>query len=257
MSEPVAHLGQLVGQRDVEVDPEVVRKLDHLGGPRIVDDDGFHSQGVSPQRGAGASAALIDGTDHDGDRRQLADGLAFGEPLGAKRQPEVDSGPQPRGLFEDRLNDLFGGVGRHRALEDDEVAAMQVLPHGPRRCLDVVDDGLEVRTERRTDGDDDEVVVRDGAEIGRGAKPADSYVVGHELTKPRLGHGGLAQVDLVDDALSHVDPRHGPAAIGQHGTDHGADVAEAHHRDPRPHATHQEVDLSVAASEHAFSHRGT
>ena len=93
--EPVAHLGQLVRQRDVEVDPEVVRKLDHLGGPRIVDDDGLHSQGVSPQRGAGASAALVDGTDHDGDRRQLVDGLAFGEPLGAERQPEVDPGPQP------------------------------------------------------------------------------------------------------------------------------------------------------------------
>ena len=80
---------------------------------------------------------------------------------------------------------------------------------------------------------------------------------GHELAKPRLGHGGLAQVDLVDDVLSHVDPRDGPAAIGQHGTDHGADVAEAHHGDPRPHAAHQEVDLSVAASENAFSHRGT
>ena len=93
--EPVAHLGQLVRKRDVEVDPEVVRKLDHLGGPRIVDDDGVHSKGMSPQCGAGASAALIDGTDHDGDRRQLVDGLAFGEPLGAERQPEVDPGPQP------------------------------------------------------------------------------------------------------------------------------------------------------------------
>ena len=229
--QPVAHLGQFVGHRDIEVDPEVVGKLDHLGGSRVLDDDGVHAQGVPPQRGAGAGAALIDGADDDGNRRQLADGLALGEPLGAKRQPEVDSGPQPRGLFKDRPNNLFGGVGWHRALEDDEVAAMQVLPHGPRRRLDVVDDGLVVRTERRADGDDDEVIVRDGAEIGGGAKPTDSYVVAHEFTKPRLGHGGLAQVDLVDDVLSHVDPRHGPAAIGQHGTDHGADVAEAHHGD--------------------------
>ena len=82
-------------KRDVEVDPEVVRKLDHLGGARIVDDDGVHSQGVSPKCGAGASAALIDSTDDDGDRRQLMDGLAFGEPFRAKRQPEVDPGPQP------------------------------------------------------------------------------------------------------------------------------------------------------------------
>ena len=134
---------------------------------------------------------------------------------------------------------------------------MQVLPDGPRRCLDVVDDGLEVRAERRTDGHDDEVVVGDGAEIGCGAEPPDSYVVGHQLVEPRLRHGGLAQVDLVDDGLSHVDPRYRPAAISQHGTNHRADVAEAHNCDPRPHATHQEVDLSVATPEHAFSHRGT
>ena len=214
-------------------------------------------KGVSPQRGAGASAALIDGTDDDGDRHQLLDGLAFGEPFWAERQPEVDAGAQPRGLFNDRLKELFGGVGRHRALEDDEVAFVQVLPHGPRCRLDVVDDGLEVRTKRRTDGHNDEVIFSDGAEIGCGAKPADPYVVGDELVEPRLRHSGLAQVDLVDDALSHVDPRHRPAAISQHGTNHRADVAEAHNRDPRPHAAHQEVDLSVTASEHAFSHRGT
>ena len=134
------------------------------------------------------------------------------------------------------------------------MAGVQVLPHGPRRCLDVVDDRLVVRTERRTDGDDDEVVVRDGAEIRRGAKPADSHVVGDELAEPGLRHSGLAQVDLVDDALSHVDPRHRPATISQHGTDHRADVAEADHCDPRPHATDQEVDLGVATSEHAFRH---
>ena len=212
---------------------------------------------VAPQCGAGARAALVDSTDDDGDRRQLTDGLAFGDPLRAERQPEVDPGPQSRGLFKDRQNQLFGGVGRHRALEDDEVAGAQVLPDGPRRCLDVIDDGLIVRTERRADGHDDEVIIGEGAEIGRGAKPADSYVVGDELAEPRLRHSGLAQVDLVDDALSHVDARHRPAAISQHGTDHRADVAEAHDCDARPHAADQQIDLSVAPSERASSHRGT
>ena len=137
------------------------------------------------------------------------------------------------------------------------MAGTQVLAYGPRRCLDVVDDGLVVRTKRRTDGHNDEVIFGDGAEIGRGAKPADSYVVGHELAEPWLRHGALAQVDLVDDALSHIDPGHRPAAISQHGADHRADIAETHNCDPRPHATHQEIDLSVATSEHAFSHRGS
>ena len=80
---------------------------------------------------------------------------------------------------------------------------------------------------------------------------------GHELAKPWLRHRALTQVDLVDDALSHVDPRHRPAALSQHGTNHRADVAEAHNCDARPHAAHQEIDLSVATSEHAFRHRGS
>jgi hypothetical protein len=36
------------------------------------------------------------------------------------------------------------------------------IPHGPGGCLDVVDDGLEVRTKRRTDGHNDEVIVGEG-----------------------------------------------------------------------------------------------
>jgi hypothetical protein len=55
---------------------------------------------------------------------------------------------------------------------------MQVFTHGPGHCLDVVDDGLEVRTKRRTDGDNDEIVVGDSPKIGCGAKSPDSYVVG-------------------------------------------------------------------------------
>jgi hypothetical protein len=79
--------------------------------------------------------------------------------------------------------------------------------------------------------------------------------VGHQFVEPWLRHGGLAQVDLVDDGLSDVDPGYRPAAISQHGTDHRADLAEADNYDPRPLATDHQVDLSVATPERAFTHR--
>ncbi len=139
-------------------------------------------------------------------------------------------------------------------LSDDEVAGVQLLSNGARRCFDVVDDRLEVRTERRADRHDDEVIVSHGAEVRRGTKPAGSHVVGHELVKPGLAHAGGAQVDLVDDVLPYVDPGDGPAAVGQHATDHRADVAEPDNCDTRLLATHQLVDLGVATSKHAFRH---
>src|SRR6202012_728520 len=108
-----------------------------------------------------------------------------------------------------------------------------------------------------TDVDDDEVVVRNGAEIRCGAEPPDPHVIGHQLAEPGLSHRGLAQINLVDDAFPHVDPGDRPAPACQHRADHGPDVAEADHRDPGSHAADQEVDLSVAASERAFTHRGT
>lgn len=103
------------------------------------------------------------------------------------------------------------------------MAFVQVFAHGPRCCLDVIDDGFEVGTERRSNGYDDEVVVGDDSEIGCGAESPDSYVVGHQFVEPWLRHGGLAQVDLVDDRLFDVDPGYRPAAISQHGTEHRAD----------------------------------
>src|ERR1700722_993618 len=136
------------------------------------------------------------------------------------------------------------------------MTGLQMFAQGPRRRLDVVDDRFVVRTKRRTDVDDDEVVVRDGAEIRGGAEPAHPHVVGHELTEAGLSHGGLAQVDLVDDALSHIDPCYRPATVCQHRTDHRADVAEADHRDPRSHAADEEVDLGITTSERTFEHRG-
>ena len=92
-SEPVAHLGQLVGQRDVEVDPEVVGKLDHLGGARVVDDHRLHPEGVSPQRGAGARAAFVDRTNHHGDRRQLIGWLGLRR--AARGRTPTRSRPRP------------------------------------------------------------------------------------------------------------------------------------------------------------------
>src|ERR1700722_15193191 len=136
------------------------------------------------------------------------------------------------------------------------MTGLQMFAQGPRRRLDVVDDRLVVGTERRTDVDDDEVVVRNGAEIRCGPQPAHPHVVGHELTEAGLSHGGLAQVDLVDDALSHIDAGDGPATVCQHRTDYRADVAEADHRDPRSHATDEEVDLGITTSERTFEHRG-
>ena len=113
----------------------------------------------------------------------------------------------------------------------------EVFAHGPRCCLDVVDDGFEVGTERRSDGHDDEVVVGDDSEIGCGAAFPDSYVVGHQFVEPWLRHGGLAQVDLVDDGLSERRSRL-PASRDQPSPApiHRADIAEADNCDkPGPH----------------------
>ena len=209
---------------------------------------------MTPQRGATPCAALIDGTNHDRDRGELPNGLPFGQPLGAERQAEIDTGLQTGHFFQDRLDQSFGGIGRHRALQDDQVAGPQVLADGPGRGLNVVDDGLIVRAERGADGDDDEVVIGDDAEVGRGAKAATLHARRDKLTQSRLRHTRPALVDLADNIRSHVDTCHGPPAVRHHGTDHRADIAEAHDRDPRPHATDQEINLGVASSERASNH---
>src|SRR5690606_30944800 len=109
----------------------------------------------------------------------------------------------------------------------------------------------------RADRHDDEIVVGEGSEVGCRAEPAHSDTVGDELVKAGLGNRGLAQVDLVDDILPHIDSGDRPTTIGQYRTDHRADVPEAHDRDAGPHAADQQVDLGVAPPERTSCHCGT
>jgi hypothetical protein len=76
-----------------------------------------------------------------------------------------------------------------------------------------------------------------------------------KFAEPWLRDRCSALVDLVDDILSDIDTYYGPPTVGHHGTDYRTDVAEAHDSDPGPHATDQEVDLTIALSERASNHR--
>ena len=181
----VDQLGELVGQRDVEVDPEVVGELDHLG--RLGRGDGHHLDGqrLAPEGGGGLAGLGVDAADEDRDLAKLADRRPLGQPLGA--EGHVHAGPGGEGGGDDLLVHGAGGAGGHGALDHHDLAVVEMGRDAGAGGADMREIGGVVVRERRADGDEDGAGALGGGRVGRGGEPA-----GGDALAPR-GRRGRAR----------------------------------------------------------------
>ena len=224
----VRQLRQLVGQRHVEVDPEVVGELDHLGrfrrGQRHHVD---RRDGLAPEVGAGLAGFRVHAADQDRDRLQVADRLALGQPLGA--EGHVDMGPRRENLVMHQPR----GAGGHGALDHDELAVGHIGRDGAAGGADMAQIRLELVRERRAHGDQDRLDPLGRGRVGRARELAGFDAGGHQILEAGFGDRALALVQGGDHLGVGVDADHAQPAGGEHGGDDAADVAEADDGDVR------------------------
>jgi hypothetical protein len=140
---------------------------------------------------------------------------------------EALPGHQAAGRLQHRPDDLLGGAGVRRRLEDDELPGVQVLGHGADGCPDRGQVGAALDAQRRRHADHDGVSVGEDGRVGGRAEPAldhrgDVGVV--EVVDVRA-----AGVEAVDHAVVHVEPHDAESGAGRLLGERQADVAEADH----------------------------
>ena len=183
----VDELGELVRQRDVEVDPEVVGELHHLGRLRRGDGHHLDRERLAPEGGGRLAGRRVDAADEDRDRRELADRRPLGQPLGAEGHVHLRCGG------DDLLVHGAGGAGGHRALDHHDLAVVEMRRDAGAGGADVAEVGGEVLRERRADGDEDGAGALGGRRIRRGGEPARSRRPWRRARRGRARGSGSAR----------------------------------------------------------------
>ncbi|GAA3611241.1 hypothetical protein GCM10022199_13880 [Marihabitans asiaticum] len=125
--EVVAEAGNLVDQGDLDVAVGVLEQLGRLGlAGALGADDGVDEAAVE---GGGVDAGRLVAADDLGGVVRSEPLVARVDPLGGEGEMEVGAGLQPARL-ESGTNDLVGGAGIGRRLEDDGLASSEVLGDG-------------------------------------------------------------------------------------------------------------------------------
>jgi len=221
---PFREKGQLVNQGNVDAAKDVLQQLGHLGRPGRRDDVNVGKE--LGQQSPGQFGAL--GREPAHHLGRVLDGKVFVAGVDAlRRKGEVEILPrlQPR-LFQEREDKLLGGAGIGRALQDDQLAGLQVLRNTPGGLLDVGEVGRLAGVKGRRHADKDGIHLAELAVVGAGRKPPrsnDGSQVGrgHVLDiAPALGEGG----DLV---RVHVQAENRVTCAGKADGQGQANVAQA------------------------------
>ena len=163
----VTKLRKFIDETDVDVAICVLQDFLHLGNRRRRNFVDIALQHRSVHRCNDFSRVCADRSDDLGCVFCLIDQIARIDALGTEAEIEILAALQAASLFEDRLDQLFGGSRIGRRFKDDHRPLGQMFGNRDRAVANIADIGLLMRVQRRRHANRNKVDVLDERKVAR------------------------------------------------------------------------------------------